>query len=342
MKIKRCLSFDDVLLVPNYSNIESRSQVSTASELDNNRAFSLPIISSPMDTVTEAKMAIAMNESGGLGVLHRYNSIEEQVDMLWQCRQNGVTDVAAAIGISGDYLNRAEMLVTQGASILCLDVAHGHHILMREAITQIRIRYPYVHIMAGNVATREGFEDLSKWGADSVRVGIGGGSICSTRIQTGHGVPTLQSIADCAESGMTTKTKIIADGGIRNSGDIVKALAAGADFVMLGSMLAGTKQTPGPTLTSPQGKKYKTYRGMASKEAQHDWRGRHSSNEGISATVPYRGCVTDIINDLNNGIRSGFSYTGARSMNELHAKSEFVFQTVAGQMESSTHILGRK
>jgi IMP dehydrogenase len=342
MKIKRCLSYDDVLLVPQWSSIESRSQVSVGNALDVDRTFALPVISSPMDTVTETDMAVAMGLSGGLGVIHRYNSIEDQAHMVWQCREQGIKKVAAAIGISGDYLERAEMLAIHGVSILCLDVAHGHHTMMKEAITQVRARYPYIHIMAGNVATLEGFEDLSSWGADSVRVGIGGGSICSTRIQTGHGVPTLQSILDCATSSLTSKTKIIADGGIRNSGDIVKALAAGADFVMLGSMLAGTSQTPGPTLTSPQGKKYKTYRGMASKEAQHDWRGRHSSNEGISATVPYRGSVTDIINDLSNGIRSGFSYTGAKTISELHAKSEFVFQTVAGQLESSTHILGRK
>jgi IMP dehydrogenase len=342
MKIKRCLSYDDVLLIPKFSDIKSRSQVSLESNLDRNREFSLPIISSPMDTVTEADMAIAMSNAGGLGILHRYNSPRDQARMVWACRESGVKNIAAAIGISGDYLDRAEMLATHGASILCLDVAHGHHSMMKEAITQIKARFPRVHIMAGNVATKEGFEDLASWGANSVRIGIGGGSICSTRIQTGHGVPTFQSILDCSVSSKSSDVKIIADGGIRNSGDIVKALAAGADFVMLGSMLAGTSQTPGPTLTSPQGKKYKTYRGMASKEAQHDWRGRHSSNEGISATVPYRGSVTDIIGDLDNGIRSGFSYTGARTMSELHAKSEFVFQTVAGQLESSTHILGRK
>ena len=342
MKIKRCLSYDDVLLVPQWSTIQSRSQVSIGNSLDDERAFTLPIISSPMDTVTESEMAIAMSERGGLGVIHRYNSIEEQAHMVVKSRLSGAKNVAAAIGISGDYLDRAEMLVVQGASILCLDVAHGHHSMMKEAITQIKARYPYIHIMAGNVATKEGFEDLARWGANSVRIGIGGGSICSTRIQTGHGVPTLQSIVDCASSELTSDVRIIADGGIRNSGDIVKALAAGADFVMLGSMLAGTTQSPGPTLTSPQGKKYKTYRGMASKEAQHDWRGRHSSNEGISATVPYRGNVVDILDDLENGIRSGFSYSGATSMSELHANSEFVFQTTAGQLESGTHILGKK
>lgn len=342
MKIRKCLSYDDVLLVPKYSSINSRSQVTIGSDLDDGKFFSLPIISAPMDTITETEMAVKMDKCGGLGIIHRYNSIEDQAHIVCKVRLSGVENVAAAVGISGDFLDRAEMLVAQGANILCLDVAHGHHTMMKHAVNQIKTYYPHIHIMAGNVATKEAFEDLATWGVDSVRVGIGGGSICSTRIQTGHGMPTFQSVVDCAARDNFPHVKIIADGGIRNSGDIVKSLAAGADFVMLGSMLAGTQQTPGSVYTSPQGKKYKTYRGMASKEAQHDWRGRHSSNEGISTTVPYRGDVQDILTDLDNGIRSGFSYSGAKNLDQLHAKSEFVFQTTAGQFESSTHILGRK
>lgn len=342
MKFQRCLSYDDVLLAPQYSEIRSRSEVNIGNSLDDERSFALPVISAPMDTITESTMAIAMGLAGGLGVIHRYNTIEEQANIVLQCREFGIKKIAAAIGITGDYLERAEMLILMGASILCLDVAHGHHEMMKEAITKIKDRFPYVHIMAGNIATKQAFEDLASWGADSIRIGIGGGSICSTRIQTGHGIPTFQSVLDCASSGASKDVRIIADGGIRNSGDIVKALAAGADFVMLGSILSGTDQTPGPILTSPQGKKYKTYRGMASKEAQFDWRGKHSSNEGISTTVPYRGSVQHLLQDLDNGIRSGFSYSGAWNMDELHAKSQFIFQTTAGQTESGTHILGRK
>lgn len=342
MKFQRCLSYDDVLLAPQYSEIRSRSEVNIGNSLDDERSFMLPVISAPMDTITESTMAIAMGMAGGLGVIHRYNSIEDQAAQAFQAREFGIKKVAAAIGITGDFLDRAEMLITMGTSILCLDVAHGHHAMMKEAITKIKDRFPYVHIMAGNIATKQAFEDLASWGADSIRIGIGGGSICSTRIQTGHGIPTLQSVLDCASSNASKDVRIIADGGIRNSGDIVKALAAGADFVMLGSILSGTDQTPGPILTSPQGKKYKTYRGMASKEAQFDWRGKHSSNEGISTTVPYRGSVQHLLQDLDNGIRSGFSYSGAWNMDELHAKSQFVFQTTAGQTESGTHILGRK
>ncbi len=233
--MKRTLSFDDVLLVPQFSDIQSRTEeVDLRSDLGK-ISLSLPIISSPMDTVTEREMAVAIAGQGGVGIIHRYNSIEEQV-----LQAQGTNVVAgAAIGVSGDYLERAAALLNAGVNILCVDIAHGHHVLMRHALTTLRNTFGYdVHIMAGNVATLEAVNDLSDWGADSVRIGIGGGSICSTRIQTGHGMPTLQSIIECAAT--DRDVTLIADGGIRNSGDICKALAAGADFVMLGSMLSGT------------------------------------------------------------------------------------------------------
>jgi len=196
-----------------------------------------------------------------------------------------------------------------------------------------------IHIMAGNVATLEGFDAVASWGADSIRVGIGGGSICSTRLVSGHGIPTLQSILECAKS--EYDVKIIADGGIKTSGDIIKSLAAGADFVMIGSLLAATKEAPGEIFKTNTNKKYKVYRGMASAEAQNDWRGKTSSPEGVSTTVPYKGSVVNILQDLAGGIRSGFSYSGVRSMAELRSKATFIRQTYAGQSESSTHILGR-
>jgi len=182
----------------------------------------------------------------------------------------------------------------------------------------------------------EGYNDLVDWGADSVRCNIGGGSICSTRIQTGHGVPGLHTIIECARS--DRNAPIIADGGIRNSGDIVKALAAGADFVMLGSMLSGTDETPGDVVKTHEGK-FKSYRGMASADAQIEWRGTTASLEGIATTVPCKGSVDDILADLERGIRSGFSYSGARSLKELQAKARFIRQTSSGQTESATHIL---
>ena len=191
--------------------------------------------------------------------------------------------------------------------------------------------------MAGNVATRDGYESLVEWGASSVRVGIGGGSICSTRIQTGHGIPTLQSIFDCQLSEYAGEFPIIADGGIKNSGDIVKAIGAGADFVMLGSLLAGTTESPGEVQGNVN-EKYKVYRGMASKDAQIEWRGHVSSEEGVSSKIPFKGPVSEVVKGLEVGIRSGLSYSGAKSIQEFQAICSFITQTSAGATESSTHI----
>ena len=329
------LTYNDVLLVPQYSDIRSRTEVSLSSWLSNNE-FKLPIIASPMDTISESDMAAAMWMEGGLAIVHRYNTIKEQRLHCDKASLMGAT-VGAAIGTSGDYLDRATALYAAGVRILCVDVAHGHHILMKEALTELRQAFgDDVHIMAGNIATLEGYNDLVDWGADSVRCNIGGGSICSTRIQTGHGVPGLHTIIDCARS--DRNAPIIADGGIRNSGDIVKALAAGADFVMLGSLLSGTDETPGDTINTREGK-FKAYRGMASKDAQIEWRGKTASLEGIATTVACKGPVGDTIQELTRGIRSGLSYSGARTIPELQAKARFIRQTASGQVESSTHIL---
>jgi len=338
MKIKKCLSFDDVLLVPKMSEIVSRKEIDLSSTLSFRYGkFSLPIISSPMDTVTETNMAISMNKHGGLGVIHRYNTIEEQVNMCLSA-QSKDSIVSAAIGVSGDYIDRATALYESGVRILCIDIAHGHHKLMRNALSSLRgIFQSKVHIMAGNVATREGYEDLVLWGADSVRVGIGGGSICSTRIQTGHGVPTFQSILDCSKSDYAGTYPIIADGGIKNSGDIVKAIAAGADFVMLGSLLSGTEESPGGKI-SRGGNLYKEYRGMASKRAQMNWRGRVASQEGVAAMVPYKGHAGEILGSLEAGIRSGLSYSGCVDIQSFQISAEMINQTSAGIVESNTHV----
>ena len=334
--MKEALTYDDVLLVPQYSDIKSRKEVDISSDLDEDLTFDLPIISSPMDTVTESEMAYAISKMGGLGIIHRYNSIEEQAGMVAEVVGAGVEVVGAAIGVSDDYFERAQTLVENGAKVICVDVAHGHHILMKNALGTLRQAFDdNVHIMAANVATLEGINALAEWGAQSIRCNIGGGSICSTRIQTGHGLPGLQTIFDCADT--HHDVAIIADGGIRTSGDIVKALAAGADFVMLGSLLAGTLQSPGDIVTTPEGLK-KRYRGMASKDAQMDWRGRYSSNEGVSTFIKYKGEVKDVLQDLRGGIVSGFSYSGARNLTSLQNEAVWVKQTGAGLSESKTHI----
>jgi IMP dehydrogenase len=333
------MSFDDVLLVPQYSDIESRKVLTTSNQLDDKTTLYLPIISSPMDTVTEVDMAATVDTHGGLGIIHRYNSPADQAKLVRRAKLKDTTNVGAAIGVTGDYLERAQALVEEGANILCVDVAHGHHSMMKTALGELRKVFgDSVHLMAGNVATGEGARDLANWGADSVRVGVGGGSICSTRLVSGHGVPTFQTVIDCVEYGCPVP--IIADGGMKTSGDIVKALAAGADFVMLGSMLAGTDQSPGQVFDNGN-KRYKVYRGMASSEAQVNWRGKTSTPEGISTTIPYKGDVNGILEDLKGGIQSGMSYSGARSIRELQTKARFVQQTVAGQAESFTHILSR-
>ena len=329
------ITYDDVLLVPQYSDIISRREVSLTTDFGKGVELSLPIIASPMDTVSEADMAGNLGELGGLSIIHRYNTVEEQSAMIASLGKKVL--VGAAVGVLDDYMDRSRAAIEAGAKVICIDVAHGHHILMKNAIESIReLVGEDIHIMAGNVATLEGFNDLADWGADSIRCNIGGGSICTTRIQTGHGVPGLETILQCAKS--DRDAKIIADGGIKNSGDIVKAFAAGADAVMLGSLLAGTDCSPGTIFKTETGELRKTYRGMASAAAQRDWRGRVSSCEGVSSSVPYRGKLADVIKELERGIRSELSYSGARSVRELRAKAQWMQQSNAGATESSAHI----
>jgi IMP dehydrogenase len=341
---REALTYDDVLLQPQFSEIRSRSDIDIGSDLGNGLELSLPIFSSPMDTITGGHMASSMYKFGGAGIIHRYNTIEEQVLEVVSAYERSVNSTSpilgAAVGVTGDYLERATALLSAGVDFLCVDVAHGHHIMMKEALESLRNLTSDFHIMAGNVATLQGVNDLADWGADSVRCNIGGGSICSTRIQTGHGLPGLQTIFECVKT--DRDVAIIADGGIRNSGDIVKALAAGADAVMCGSLLSGTTESPGEVFEGRDGFKYKSYRGMASKEAQMKWRGKYSSFEGVSTQVPFRGTVVKILEDLERGIRSGFSYTGAHNLKELQTKASFIRQTSAGLGESRTHINTRK
>ena len=339
----KTIAYDDVLLVPQYSDIESRSEIDIHADLGKQLVLNVPVISSPMDTISELDMSVAMAYAGGCSIIHRYNTIQEQMNIVRQFKEKSAPGgvVGAAIGVSGDFMNRAAVLRAVGVDFLCVDVAHGHHALMEKALKALRDGFgEEFHLMAGNVATLKGIDDLADWGADSVRCNIGGGSICSPRVQTGHGLPGLQTIIECSKT--DRDVAIIADGGIKNSGDIVKALAAGADAVMVGSLLAGTTETPGKVIEDKDGHRWKFYRGMASKEAQVGWRGKYSSHEGISTTVPFRGPVLKVLEDVQRGIRSGLSYSGARSIKELQSKAEFVVQTSSGLSESRTHITARK
>ena len=334
------LSFDDVILVPQYSDIRSRSEIDMSVKLTDDLVLTLPIISSPMNTVTETNMANAIHRLGGLGVLHRYNTIEYQSKLLSYVEVQEKR--AAAIGVTGDYQERLAALVSQGLRIVCLDIAHGDHILMEEAIQWVKSTFPQLYIIAGNVATAAGFERLSRAGANAIRVSIGSGSICTTRIQTGHGRPTLEAIIQIAkykeETGDTAL--IVADGGIKNAGDIVKCLAAGADLVMLGSLLAGTYESPGRVVKTAQGS-FKRYAGMASKEAQLKGRGHYNSTEGIATMVKFKGNVAFTIADLQKNIASGMSYSGARTIKELQELAIFQIQSMASHIEGMPHILTR-
>jgi IMP dehydrogenase len=344
--IQTALTFDDVLLIPRFSTITSRSEVDLRLNLDPIRQLSLPVISSPMDTVTETDMAVTMSKHGGLGIIHRYNSFEHQAKLVWEAKNQGAKFVGAAVGSTGDFYERTCELVKCGIDVICVDVAHGHHQNVKEAIEKINkhSQRTSFHLMAGNVATGKAFQDLSDWGADSIRVGIGSGAICSTRLNTGFGVPNLAAIFDCVQTQAykSGKTKLIIDGGIKYAGDMVKAFAAGAHFVMCGSLLAGTDESPGETFVDGNGVKMKNYRGMASREAQTDWRGKSSAPEGISTFIKHKGSVNPILDDIRGNIQSGFSYAGARSFHELAGKVQFIQQTSAGAAESFTHILNKK
>jgi IMP dehydrogenase len=329
----KVLAFDDVLLRPQYSEVISRSDIDLSLDIKTSKSMRLPVFAAPMDTIMNYEMATVMWQAGGRGVMHRYCSIKEQARHV---RSAQPAEVFAAVGITGDYLDRAFALAQAGAAGICVDVAHGHHVTALQAIIDLRDNHPDLHIMAGNVATLEAFNDLADAGADSIRVGIGGGSICSTRIKTGHGIPTFQSVLECARS--DRDALLIADGGIKNTGDMVKALAAGADAVMIGSMLAGTRETPGNVIAVPGGEPRKVYRGMASPEAQVAWHGKYSSNEGVSRTVRLKGSAVEVLFDIDRGIRSGLSYSGAENIRILQSKANFIIQSSSGAKESSTHI----
>ncbi len=469
------LTFDDVLLIPRRSSIRSRKEVDTSTRLTRNLRLHLPVISANMDTVTEASMAIALAQQGGIGILHRFMSIERQAEQvrkvkraeslvvqnpltitpqasiaqarqemasenvgglvvvdeagkllgmvttrdlllapdptlqvrdvmtprerlvfagedetleaarekLYQARVEKLPLVAAdgtltglitaqdiikiqehplatkdhlgrlrvgvALGVRSEDMDRAAACLEAGADLLLVDIAHGHSDHTLNMVRRLKQAFPSVEVMAGNVATAEGVRDLVEAGADAVKVGVGAGSICITRVVTGFGIPQLTAIAECSEEGQKLGVPVVADGGMRTSGDVTKALAAGASTVMLGSMLAGTEEAPGAEIVR-QGRRYKVVRGMASLSANVERRKLDRSDEefkeeewaevvpeGVEALVPYRGSVGDILHQVLGGLHSGMSYAGARTLPELWENAEFVRITPAGLQESGPH-----
>ena len=471
MEFKEGLTFDDVLLVPKYSDITSRSQTDLTTKLSQNISINIPFVSANMDTVTESSMAGTMARAGGIGIIHRFLTIKEQANEVLKVKRSGsvmienpysispdksvqdaidyaedkdisgllvvdsnskligiVTErdllfanendkiqnvmtkdvvtaklgitldeskellhkhrieklpilddsgiikglitskditnnadfpnaskdkkgrplVGAAVGVKGDFLERSESLLEAGVDVLVVDIAHGHSENAMSTIRNIKKAFPNCELIAGNIATAQGAEDLIKAGVDAVKVGVGSGSICITRVITGSGVPQLTAVMDCAKIGKDYGIPIISDGGTRTSGDATKALASGASSVMVGSMLGGTDESPGTVLTK-NGKRFKVYRGMASLAASIGRKSKETGSisldddlndyvaEGVEAMVPYKGTVTDILKQLTGGVRSGLSYCGAHTIPQMQESAEFIKMSRAGFAESQPH-----
>ena len=471
MEFKEGLTFDDVLLVPKYSDITSRSQTDIATKLSRNISINIPFVSANMDTVTESVMAGAMARAGGIGIIHRFLTIQEQTneilrvkrsgsimienpysispnrtvedalayaldkdvsgllvvdsaskligiitnrDLLFAASNDAVADVmtkdvvtarsgvtldeakdllhkhrieklpivddsgtvtglvtskditnnadfpnaskdkkgrplvGAAVGVKGDFLERSESLLNAGTDVLVVDIAHGHSENALSTIRNIKKAFPDCELIAGNIATAQGAKDLIAAGVDAIKVGVGSGSICITRVITGSGVPQLTAVMDCAQIANDHGIPVISDGGTRTSGDATKALASGASSVMVGSMLGGTDESPGTVLTK-NGKRFKVYRGMASLAASIGRKSKETGTisldddlndyvaEGVEAMVPYKGTVTDILKQLTGGLRSGLSYCGAHTIPQMQANAEFIKMSRAGFAESQPH-----
>ena len=338
MKPRKAYSFDDVMLVPRYSEMNTRSEANLATAVAG-VTLRIPIIAANMSSVCEETMGIAMGELGGLGIIHRMASVEREAQMVKAVHDAG-QQVGFSIGVGPDWRARMEAC-RQYASIVCLDVAHGHHRRVIELLAEYFKAYQDYPIIVGQIATAKAagmfIEGIPEKYHRTVafKASIGGGSLCTTRIMTGYGVPTLQAIWDIHEA-HGHAISIIGDGGIKNSGDIVKSLAGGADAVMLGSLLAGTDEAPGNIIKAKDAL-YKVYRGSAS-FGDKALRGEETRNvEGEEALVPYKGSVKRVVSTLLDGVRSGFSYGGASSIQELQDHAEFVEITAHGFAESLPH-----
>ena len=343
--IKDSFTFDDVTLVPQYSPVLP-SETTTASELSNNLSLQIPLISAAMDTVTESKMAIAISKLGGVGIVHRNLSIERQVMEIKKVKKNNYL-VGAAIGVSPEDFERAEELSRVKTDLIVIDTAHGHTQKVLNMIRKIKKKLKNCTLCAGNIATGKAAKFLADSGVDIVKVGIGPGSICTTRLVAGIGVPQLSAVLDVKKALKKYKTRIISDGGIKFSGDLAKAIAAGADAIMIGSLFSGTIESPGKIIRH-KGKLYKNFRGMGSVGAMavgsadryYQKKFKDVSKyvpEGVEGMVKFKGTVEKIIYNLIGGLKSSMGYLGAKTIKDLQKKGQFLKITKAGFYESMVH-----
>ena len=339
------ITFDDALLLPGYTDFK-RQEVTIATTLHPTITLKLPVISSPMDTVTEGAMAEALAKAGGLGIIHRNLSVGDQASMVDQVKKKNLL-IGAAVGAGSDLEERVKALVAAKADVIVVDSGHGYTKFVVDAVKFIKTNYPKQVVMAGNVATADGAKALIDAGSDIIRVGMGPGSICTTRIITGMGVPQLTAISEVGKATRGTKVTIVADGGIKQIGDMAKALGMGAHAVMLGSLLAGFDESPGEKVEK-DGKAYKRYRGMGSvgamKEGSAERYGQSKDAdkrtliaEGVEGLVPYKGDVSAYLEQVTGSLRSSFYYIGAKTMDEFHKKARFIRITPASMRESHPH-----
>ncbi len=340
------LTYDDVLLIPRRSTVRSRSQVSLDTQLSTRVNLTVPVIAANMDTVCESEMAAAMARLGAVGIIHRFLPVENHAKEIRRAIE--LCDggpVGAAVGTDHDLLERGRAVVEAGAAAVVLDIAHGHADHALDGVRRLKDAFPDIDVIAGNVATAAGAADLVEAGADAIKVGVGPGGVCTTRLVAGVGVPQLTAVSDVVNAELGVP--IIADGGIRTSGDIAKALAVGADTVMIGSMFAGTKESPGEVEQTNRGL-VKKVRGMASREAVEQRASRsgealddeyfeHRAPEGVEGSVPYRGEVSKLLNQLMAGVKSAMSYQDATTLAEFRANASFIRVTPSGVVENRPH-----
>jgi IMP dehydrogenase/GMP reductase len=334
----KSLDYSDVYLTPSYSELESRSHVDLSVKLFRHPKFhtlAMPVIAANMKTVSGSLMVVNLHKLGAMAILHRFHPTPGEYATDCEFILNHQCPLDISVGVNGLKALKSFELADRKASLrsITIDIAHGHHIKMKEQIAHVKVWIQkhgldeQVDIIAGNVCTAEAVRDLSAWGADIIKVGIGPGSACTTRIMTGYGIPQFSAILACAEMKSELGVKIIADGGITSVGDIAKALAAGADAIMTGSLFAGTKESPGPKLRRgnyPNETFYKSYMGSASFESKLNTGNSGKHTEGVSMEIPYKGAVKYAIKDINDGLCSAFSYAGATNLNEFHSKAKWV------------------